>query len=100
MYWRRSKMKNAATSAAITASTASLPLVMDGFLSTDPGSSPGDRTALRESRAVHHARVVRSVRRRRFGPAREESPHPAFVVVVDAQRVHVDAGALQAAHAV
>src|SRR6185436_2987118 len=90
-YWRRSKMKNAATDATMIASTASLPLLMDCSVSRGPRVSAGARPALRESRAVHHALVVRRVRGGSVGPAVEEALHPARVVVIDAQRIHVHA---------
>src|SRR2546421_13110395 len=86
MYWRRSRMKNAATSAMISASSASLPLLMDA--------------PLREPRTLRDPAVVRRVRGRRLGPAGEEAPRPAVVIVVDAQQVDVHAGSLESAHPV
>src|SRR4051812_22418363 len=102
-------------SATSNARTASFPLVM-AFSRSDPvaaarlpdfvgayrnsfrraSARAGKRLLQPELRALHHAPMVRIVRRRALGPAHEIAPHPAPVVVVDAERVDRDAGHVQA----
>src|SRR5882672_903051 len=98
-------MKNAATSAATTTSTTSLPLFMEG--SWNPDMSVGEDGAVLQNaranplggplivaRAFDDPAEIRSVGGRTRGPAREEPRQPAFAVVVELQRFDVDRAAL------